>query len=281
MTFEINTIEKVDDVERFMLKFPQVPCPVRHIFEPGVYIREVTLPSNTWAIGHHQNFEHLNVMVKGKVKIYLDDGTTKILEAPLTYIGQPGRKVGYVIEETVWRNVYFTSEKDVEVLESYYLTKSLACQEHDPRLILGTNLSNEISKKDYFALLSELSVTEEEVREQVEDLADHVDLPDGEYKFQLGKSGIEGNGIFAVGNYAAEEIIGPGRLDGKRTILGRRLNHSCWPNAIAIPRGKDIYFYASRDIKGNDGGQLGDEITIDYRFTIAKDKGLERLLCRE
>ena len=269
----VNLSKNVDEVEQLMLNLPQVECSVSHTFAPGLYLREVFLPGNTWAIGHYQNFEQLNVMVKGKVEMYLDDGTTKILEAPQIFMGKPGRKVGFIIEDTVWYNVYNTDERDINKLESFYLTKSEASIEANkqPSLPMLTH------QEDYALLLTELNVKEEDVRIEVEDMSDHIDLPFGKYKFQLSESPIEGNGIFAVGTYNQDEIIGPALLDNKRTILGRRINHSSEPNAIMIPHGNDVYLHAMRDLTGNHGGKLGEEITIDYRFTIQQ----RRITCQQ
>ena len=256
----------VDQLEEAMLWYKQANCPVTHTFGPGVYVREVTFPADTYAIGHYQNFEHINIMIKGKVRMINEDGTSTILTAPLTFIGKPGRKMGYIIEETIWQNVYATAEQDIEKFEAKYVTKSAASEQH--RLLeKQERLSAQL---DYKTLLLELKITEQQVKAEVEDLSDHSELPYGTYKFQIGDSDIEGKGIFATGDIRAEECIGPARLDNKRTVLGRRVNHSNFPNAIMVPRGNDLYLYAITDIAGRTGSSLGDEITTDYRFTIQK-----------
>lgn len=265
----------VEEVESIMLKFPQAECPVRHIFGPGVYIREVFLPANTWAIGHHQNFEHLNIMIKGKVKMYNQDGSTSIIEGPLTFTGSPGRKVGYIIEDTIWQNVYPTAETNVEVLEATYLTKSAVSTEAINQLLLPDLIKIQADQEDYLALLAELNLTESQVRIQTENTEDMMELPKAAYKFQQGKSAIEGSGLFATSKIIWGEIIGPGRLNGKRTILGRMLNHSTKPNAVVVAEGNDLWIQALTDIEGQHGGLVGDEITIDYRYTWQLNKAIE------
>ena len=59
----------VADLEKEMLGMPQADCPVAHHFGPGIYIREVTLPAGIFAVGHTQRYEHLNIMLTGKVAI--------------------------------------------------------------------------------------------------------------------------------------------------------------------------------------------------------------------
>ena len=86
----------------------------------------------------------------------------------------------------------------------------------------------------------------------------------------IGPSKIEGSGLFATGAFAANELIAPTRLDGRRTPAGRYINHSRMPNAdAAMTETGDIYLFALRPIAGCRGGQLGEEITIDYRRLLS------------
>jgi len=117
-------IDPVEQLEAQMLKLPQVDCPVLHHFGPGIYIREVQMPAGTFAIGHRQKEHHFNVLLAGKVAILDDDGTPRVVSAPLMYSGKPGRKVGYIVEDVVWQNIYPTEETDIEKLESRFLDKS-------------------------------------------------------------------------------------------------------------------------------------------------------------
>ena len=263
-----SIIDNTNEVEKLMLQFPQADCPVRHIFGPGVYIRELSMKADTYAIGHHQNFEHMNVMLKGKVRMYNEDGTTTILTAPLTFIGKPGRKVGYVLEDTVWQNIYADTEQDVDKLESKYLTKSDFNLEVQDNLVKLLGNVRQADRDDYQDLLKEIQMTESEVRAQVDNTTDRCELPFGNYKFQTSDSLIEGKGVFAVGNIDKLEFIGPARIDGLRTILGYQVNHSKTPNAFMVAEGNNIMLIALTDIKGKQGTFLGDEITVDYRQAL-------------
>jgi len=279
MSADLKVVETkfptVDELEVFMLEQEQAECPVRHIFGDGLYIREVTFKADTWAIGHHQKFTQMNIMIKGKVKMYNSDGTTKILEAPLTFMGPPGRKAGYIIEDTVWQNVYATNEKDVGKLEDYFLDKSEASLlKYKEDTLLLEDKSDDI--KDYELLLEELGMTEDQVQNQVQNLEDRIDLPNGNYKFRSAKSNISGEGVFATSSIKPWEIIGPAKIDGLRTILGYGVNHSTNPNAIMMEEGGDVFLVSVVDIAGSTGGKLGDEITISYRETIKALKDNEK-----
>lgn len=248
-----------------MLTQPQAPCNVRHRFAPGVYIREVTILADTFAIGHYQKREHFNVMLKGRVTVMRDDGTTETLEAPQSFIAPPGRKVGYVHEDMVWLNIYSTDETDIDKLESMFLEKSPTYQsQQGPAGLLVDN--------DYEDMLAELGVSETEVRAQSEEQSDQRPFPLGNYKVKVGKSRIEGLGLIATSDIKGGEIICPARLYGKRTPAGRYTNHARNPNAEMVNEDGNIMVRARRDIAGCKGGKDGEEVTVDYRQAWALNR---------
>src|SRR6185312_8360888 len=120
---ELSHAEKLNELESHMLGLPQMECPVTHRFGPGLYMREVSLPAGTIVIGHHQNFEHLNILLKGRLTFFGEDGEQIEATAPMTFVGKPGRKVAHVHEDSVFMNVYATEETDIEKLEAIYVTK--------------------------------------------------------------------------------------------------------------------------------------------------------------
>jgi len=122
----VEPIEPIEALEADMLKMDQVDCPVIHRFSPGLYIREVSIPAGTLAIGHFQKTEHLNIFLQGRVLIMGDNGKARELAAPMIFAGKPGRKFGYIKEDVVWLNVYPTDETDIDTLEEMYLDKSVA-----------------------------------------------------------------------------------------------------------------------------------------------------------
>lgn len=261
-------VEKIDSLQAHMLKLPQVKCEVLHRFAPGLYIREVSIPAGTMAIGHWQRHEHLNILLKGKVTILNDDGSTTRLEAPMMFVGKPGRKVGYIEEDMVWQNIYATTETDVEKLEEMFLDKNA---------IWGAHLDEARQKllppvddiEDYRKMLDEFGVTEEFARSESERTDNMVDLPHGTYKIKVGQSSIEGKGLFATADIKAGEVIAPARIGDSRTIAGRYTNHSARPNAEMVRRNhKDVDLVALQDIEGCLGGHDGQEITIDYRQAL-------------
>lgn len=267
----------VEAIENVVLKEEQADCPVIHRFGPGTYIREVHLPAGIYAIGHHQNFEHMNIMLTGKVTVIDDQGNTNTITAPTMFVGKPGRKVGYIHENVVWLNIYATTETDIEKLEETFLTKSNVWNEdfsHRLKLLEHTKTNEE-----YLEILKELGVTEEDVRQRSEVVEDMIDLPFGSYKIKVGYSTIEGKGLKATADIVAGEYIAPARIGLKRTIAGRYTNHSSKPNAEfkETPSG-DVFLVALKNIQGCKGGQDGEEITIDYRQAFKLARKLDELV---
>ncbi len=268
-TKEISYPEQLTAFESFSLRLPQVECPVIHHFGPGIYIREVHIPAGSFAVGHAQRYEQLNIMLAGVLAVTDDNGELKIMRAPFIFTGQPGRKFGYVIEDVIWQNVYATDERDIDVLESTYLDKSDEWTERNEEFRkLRVSLHND-DRADFGEIIERLGLTEEEVRLQSENESDQIPMPDGYKKFTVRGSFIEGRGAFASATVQAGEIIAPARLGGMRTPAGRYTNHSKAPNSRFETRGDDIYLIANKEISGCVGSDQGEEITIDYCQALA------------
>lgn len=274
----VSSSKNIESTENKMLKMEQAECPVVHTFGPGLYIREVTMPKGALAIGHHQIFDQMNVFLRGKIVMVSNDGSKIELSAPMMFTGKPGRKMGYVLEEVVWLNIYPTEERDIETLESTYLRKSDTWLNQPDQPDRPDQLDQSKEKHGYTKMLTELGVTEEEVRLQSEEKKDQIPLPYGSYKIGIFQSNIEGKGVFATANIKIEEIIAPARIEGKRTPVGRYTNHSDRPNAKMTLIGNNIFLVATKEITGCKGGQYGEEITTNYRRNI---KVIRSMLCQQ
>lgn len=269
-----HTLENIVAVERTIMEYPQVECPIFHRFGPGLYIREIHMPAGAFVIGNYQKFEHLNVMLKGRVVVVNDDGSHSEIVAPTVFVGRPGRKVGYVKEDVVWQNIYATDETDIAKLEEMFVIKSenwdayLAEREKERPWY-------DDDRADYFRLLEEAGIPHEVARAESENESDMIPFPYGSYKVTITDSMIEGKGLFATANIDAGEVIAPARIFDKRTPAGRFTNHSADPNAEFVVSGSNLLLIALRPIHGNAGGAFGEEITIDYRKAI----DIRRKLC--
>lgn len=99
-------------------------CPVRHIFAPGAYAREMTIPKGTVIIGKIHKHAHLNFISQGKVRVVTEHGSHE-LTAPHTFVSEVGTKrVVYALEETIWTTVHVTTETDLEKIEDFVIAKT-------------------------------------------------------------------------------------------------------------------------------------------------------------
>jgi hypothetical protein len=170
----------------------------------------------------------------------------------------------------IWQNIYATNETNIETLEYMFLNKIQTWQEHqkNQQLLLSFDHSEDIA--DYYAAIAEYGFDQETVQKQVQNLDDQCDFPLGNYKVMVTQSNIDGQGVFATGNIVAGEIIAPARINGLRTPAGRFTNHAKNPNAMMILLDNgDINLGATIAIEGCQGGNLGKEITIDYRQALS------------
>jgi hypothetical protein len=263
------TAQGIEHAEGTMLTQEQAYCPVLHHFGPGIYIREVSMGAGLFAIGHRQTQEHVNIMLKGRVLMLNEDGSTSELVAPLMFTGKPGRKIGYILEDVVWQNIYATEERDVEVLESMFLDKSAVWQDLNNRRMEAKRKEHVSDRGDFALMLSESGFTAHTVQRQSENTEDQCPMPQGSWKVKTGQSPIQGTGVFLTTHAEDNEVLGPARINGLRTPLGRYVNHSATPNARMelLPNG-DIQLVTARRVYGCVGGLDGDEVTIDYRQAL-------------
>lgn len=112
-----------------MLALPQVECPVRHFFAPGVYAREITIPAGSALVGAVHKTENLAVLSKGRMVLATEAGPVEIC-APHILTVKPGDKNSAVaLEESVWTNFLAnpTNETNTDALVEIF-TESKACE---------------------------------------------------------------------------------------------------------------------------------------------------------
>lgn len=264
--------EKLEEITREMLLVAQAECPVHRYFGPGVYIREVSMKAGTFAVGHRQKQPHLNILLTGSVAMIDIDGSVKIAAAPLIFNGTPGRKVGYVLQDMTWLNVYATTETDADKLDAMFVDKtSEEWVEHRRSAMALEYQSRAADREDFERVLEEYGLTAEQAWEQSRNETDQIVMPAG-YQISVCASPIHGLGLFATAPIPAGQVIAPARIAGLRTPAGRYTNHSATPNAkpVAVENG-DVVLVSLRDIRGCMGGDDGEEITVDYRDSLRID----------
>lgn len=106
---------------------PQVDCPTRHYFAPGMYAREMFIPAGTTLIGARHKTEHLSLFV-GDITVWTEHGETR-LTGHNTFVSKPGAKNIGLAHSDTWCTGFFPTDKtDVAELERELI-------EEDPQLL--------------------------------------------------------------------------------------------------------------------------------------------------
>lgn len=119
-------------------------CQLKHVFAPGNYAREITMPAGLVVIGKLHRHSHLNVISKGRVQVLTENGVVH-MQAPCTFTSPAGTKrVVLVLEETVWTTVHPTDETDLDKIEDYVIAQDYSeleiageCAEVEDIICLG------------------------------------------------------------------------------------------------------------------------------------------------
>lgn len=106
-----------------LLGLPQVSPKVQNHFGRGIYIREITIPSGSFIVGHEHKDGCMNVMLSGSAVLFVD-GIASRVDAPLIVNAKPGAKMAYALTDVVWWNIHPNpdDETDLSVLEDRYVS---------------------------------------------------------------------------------------------------------------------------------------------------------------
>ena len=230
---------------------PQVNIPVKHYIHGGMYGREITIPAGTILTGQIYKFNHFDIMISGDITVSTDTGEIKRFTGYNLFEGMAGKKrAGYAHEDTRWITFHpFTGNNGDEIQEF------ITAPNFDELEQFNINLNRE----DYKTLMSCIDMTDKEVKLQVENLDDQIDMPISYEFLSVKESKIEGLGFFTSKKITSGFNICPARLGGKRTPAGRYVNHAIQPNCKMIIDQNDVYLTAIKDIEVN------EELTINYR----------------
>lgn len=113
-----SKLSAIFNLEDALLEMDQVELETRHHFSPGVYVRELRIPAGVCLTGAVHKTEHLNICLRGKLKVVSATMPDKTVRGGDIFVSPPGTKrTAYVEEDTVWLTVHATCETDVQKLE--------------------------------------------------------------------------------------------------------------------------------------------------------------------
>lgn len=97
----------VYELQLELLKHQQKECPLVHIFSPGLYIREIHMPTDTLIVSEKHITDHPFFVIKGKVLVRVNEADWELIEAPFEGITRAGTKrVLVIVEDCIWATVH-------------------------------------------------------------------------------------------------------------------------------------------------------------------------------
>jgi hypothetical protein len=102
----------------------QIVPEVVHWYGHKSYVRQMTAPAGTVAVGKIHKFKQVHVIISGEVSIYTDDGPVRI-QAPCVFTAPAGSKrAAYFHKDTVWLTIHGSEKTDPEELEDELIAKT-------------------------------------------------------------------------------------------------------------------------------------------------------------
>ena len=246
-----RSIAKIQGLEAFALKQPQVEIPLVERIVGSMYVREILIPKGTIITSRVYKRAYVDIMISGDIDISDSNGSYRLTGYNMLE-GSSGRKrAGHAREDTVWVTIHDLEDiKDdpindisFETIEEHREYEALSSRESFSQFLTANRLDPE-------------TVKAQSVGEPYEPIT-------GE--FYLSESIIDGQGVFASRRFLAGEHLGMSVIDDKKTQLGRFVNHSNYPNCVYS--GDQLIALRSID--------------SDQEVTVSYSKSLRLELCPE
>lgn len=111
---ESHPWKRIDDLASYLTtNFEPIKLPLRHVFTPGLYTREIFMPAGSKVVSRIHLTEHPYFILKGVVSVFEDERGWVTYHAPFWGITKPGtRRVLYIHEDTVWVTTHVTDKTD-------------------------------------------------------------------------------------------------------------------------------------------------------------------------
>lgn len=99
---------------------------IHNHFAPGLYAREMRVKAGAVITSKVHKYPGLSILSKGRMALYMEDGTTKVVEAGFHIVAPAGtRRAALVLEDAVWTCMHPTEETDVELIERHFIAQNM------------------------------------------------------------------------------------------------------------------------------------------------------------
>lgn len=143
----------IDKFEELLLKGEPIDNPLKHKFLPGMYMREIFMPSEVngkqnVVTSMIHNTTHAYFILKGKISVFTEERGVQMLEAPYISTTIPGtRHVLLIHENCIWVTVHPTliQPKDSSEKETMEAVQKITDEIIDKRenpLLKGNYINN-------------------------------------------------------------------------------------------------------------------------------------------
>jgi len=100
--------------------------PLKHSFVDGLYIREMQMKKDHFAIGKLQKNEHLWMLLQGKLTVTTQSGSEEYIGPCYVKAKAGEKKAVYAHEDSVFVNIYPNpnNEQDLDKIENTWIAKN-------------------------------------------------------------------------------------------------------------------------------------------------------------
>lgn len=99
---------------------PQCEMPVTHRFSPGIYLREIFMPAQTFVIGHIHRTRHQNIVLTGRAQVMMDGKVVEVNAGDVFESGPGVQKILLIEQDCRWITVHAnpSDNQDIVSLEA-------------------------------------------------------------------------------------------------------------------------------------------------------------------
>src|SRR5215510_8140236 len=118
---KVPTMSDIKYLQDVIAQAPQIEFPCEHHHSEGVYVREFQMPAEHVVVGKEHRTRHLNILVKGRCRVWQPGQPTMELSAdngPVTFESMAGvKKIVLAHTDIVWMTIHATDETSQDRLE--------------------------------------------------------------------------------------------------------------------------------------------------------------------
>ena len=105
----------------------RLELPVRHIFERGVYARELFIPKGVMLTGQIHKHPQINIMSRGDLAVLVGRRVIRLNthKGPIIVVSPAGvKRIAYAHADTVWTTIHGTDLTDMDEIEAHFIAET-------------------------------------------------------------------------------------------------------------------------------------------------------------